>query len=113
MKEIPMGPPSDRPEPKSGCAFFVAPMVATLRSEWASTGNLSTGLFQTLLAGKTMQVAMRCWAWAVKVTTASATDAIRDPIRHAILRGIRCRFIFCDIELRKALGQAGPTPRES
>src|SRR5438876_7419709 len=48
-----MGPPSQSPDPKSGCAGWPAPMVATYVFELGSSGRVSTGAFQTLLAGNT------------------------------------------------------------
>src|SRR5947208_10100096 len=48
-----MGPPSQSPDPKSGCAVWPAPIVATYVFELGSTGAVSTGAFHTLLAGNT------------------------------------------------------------
>ena len=50
---IPIGPPSQRPEPKSACMWSSTPIAATTRSEFGATGSLSTRWFQGLEAGKT------------------------------------------------------------
>ena len=50
---IPIGPPSQRPEPKSACMWSPAPIAATIRSESGATGSLSTRWFQAFVAGKT------------------------------------------------------------
>ena len=49
---IPIGPPSQRPEPKSGCSVFVGPIEAIVASEPAATGSVSTRRFHGLSAGK-------------------------------------------------------------
>ena len=51
---IPIGPPSQNPEPKSACMVFAGPIVATVAAEPAATGSASTRRFQGLLAGKTL-----------------------------------------------------------
>src|ERR1017187_2698005 len=55
---MPMGAPSYRPDPKSGWAVLVAPMVVTQAAELAETGSWSTGLFQILSEGRTGQLPM-------------------------------------------------------
>ena len=52
---MPIGPPSQRPEPKSAWTWRFAPMALTIRFELLRMGNLSTRLFQTLSAGKIAQ----------------------------------------------------------
>ena len=49
---IPIGPPSQRPEPKSACMWSSTPIAATTRSEFGATGSLSTRWFQGLDGGK-------------------------------------------------------------
>ena len=55
MNGMPIGPPSQMPAPKSAWKPLVAPMVVTIEAEFASTGSVSTGVFQMLLAGSTGQ----------------------------------------------------------
>ena len=50
---IPIGPPSQRPEPKSACIVFVGPIAATVAADPAATGSASTRRFHGLSAGKT------------------------------------------------------------
>ena len=49
---MPIGPPSQRPEPKSACIVFVAPIAATVAPDPAATGRVSTRRFHALSAGK-------------------------------------------------------------
>jgi hypothetical protein len=50
---MPIGPPSQRPDPKSGWSPVERPIDAMIRSESAATGSVSTRWFHALLAGKT------------------------------------------------------------
>src|SRR5690348_2779383 len=50
---MPMGPPSQVPEPKSACTCADRPMAATYVAEAASTGRWSTGVRQMLPGGAT------------------------------------------------------------
>ncbi len=50
---IPIGPPSQRPEPKSGWRWPEGPTDATICCELTATGSLSTRRFQALSAGNT------------------------------------------------------------
>src|ERR1700754_3852172 len=52
---MPNGAPSMEPEPKSGWACAVAPMLATHAPESRLTGSLDTSACQTLSAGKIVQ----------------------------------------------------------
>src|ERR1035438_5536625 len=70
---MPMGAPSYRPDPKSGWAVLVAPMVATQAAELAETGSWSTGVFQILSAGRTGQLPM-AGDWAMALETASRAN---------------------------------------
>jgi hypothetical protein len=56
MKGTPMGFPSHVPEPKSGWTAEFGPIVLTQAPDNAATGNWSTGVFQMLSAGSTLQV---------------------------------------------------------
>jgi hypothetical protein len=53
---IPIGPPSQRPEPKSAWTSCMAPIELTSVRESLRTGSLSTGLFHKLDAGKIGQL---------------------------------------------------------
>src|SRR5689334_20436611 len=53
---MPIGPPSQVPEPKSACTAADAPMLATRVAELASTGSRDTSACHTLSAGKIGQV---------------------------------------------------------
>ena len=79
---IPIGPPSQRPEPKSACMWSSAPIAATIRSDSAATGSLSTRWFQGLEAGKTGQ-AGACGSLAAEATAtpSASTPAARSAIR--------------------------------
>src|SRR5919201_2826069 len=52
---IPIGPPSQRPEPKSACTPVFNPIERIIVAEFAATGSLSTRRFQAFEAGKTGQ----------------------------------------------------------
>src|ERR687893_3112982 len=54
---MPIGAPSQRPEPKSACIVSLAPIERTIASERGCTGSRSTRRFQWLSAGKTGQPA--------------------------------------------------------
>ena len=43
---------------------MIAPMVFTMEAEFDSTGSVSTGVFQMLLAGSTEQPPIICCAYA-------------------------------------------------
>src|ERR1039457_7077533 len=77
---MPMGAPSYRPDPKSGWAVLVAPMVATQAAELAETGSWSTGVFQILFAGRNGQLPM-AGDWAMALETASFPRTSRVPAR--------------------------------
>src|SRR4051794_4149675 len=49
---MPIGPPSQRPEPKSACTGKGAPIALTIVRELLRRGRWFTGLFQTFVAGK-------------------------------------------------------------
>ncbi|GIH17879.1 hypothetical protein Raf01_60510 [Rugosimonospora africana] len=49
---IPIGPPSQVPDPKSACTAALAPMLATSVEEFEATGSLETSACHTLSAGK-------------------------------------------------------------
>ncbi len=53
MIGMPIGPPSQRPDPKSAWTLSPAPIDPTIAEEFLATGSASTRLFQTLEAGKT------------------------------------------------------------
>src|ERR1035437_7932166 len=72
---MPMGAPMYRPDPKSACRVFAAPIVLTQADELAETGSWSTGVFQMLSAGRTGQVPM-AGAWAAAVETANRMSAM-------------------------------------
>src|SRR5579862_1537640 len=48
---IPIGPPSQRPEPKSGCKPVVSPIDWISCAEFAATGSVSTRSFHGFVAG--------------------------------------------------------------
>ncbi len=50
---IPIGPPSQSPEPKSAWTWSPTPIERTIASEPAATGSLSTRWFHAFVAGKT------------------------------------------------------------
>src|SRR4051794_24372718 len=52
---MPMGPPFQRPEPKSACRPVFAPMLAIYWPERTAVGSAAMLRFQMLLAGKTGQ----------------------------------------------------------
>src|SRR5579862_2852930 len=54
-KGMPIGPPSQVPEPKSACTGAFKPIEAISWAEFAATGSLSTRWFHGLFAGKTGQ----------------------------------------------------------
>src|SRR5262245_21461439 len=62
---MPIGPPFQVPDPKSAWKPVAAPMVFTIVVEFDSTGSVSTGVFQMLLAGSTVQGPSVCCAHAV------------------------------------------------
>ena len=51
---IPIGEPSQRPEPKSACRPVQTPIEAMIAAELRATGSLSTRRFQGLVLGKTV-----------------------------------------------------------
>ena len=51
---IPIGEPSQRPEPKSACRPVSTPIEAMTAAELRATGSLSTRRFQGLVFGKTV-----------------------------------------------------------
>src|ERR1019366_8721419 len=55
---MPIGPPSHKPEPKSGCSGEEAPMVLTQVEELGCTGSWSIRVFQISSAGRTVQFPM-------------------------------------------------------
>ena len=62
MNGMPIGPPSQVPAPKSAWNPVFAPIVVTIDAEFESTGSVSTGVFQMLLAGSTGQPPIVCCA---------------------------------------------------
>ena len=52
---IPIGAPSQSPEPKSACTLPFAPIERTISSELPATGSESTRWFQGFDFGKTGQ----------------------------------------------------------
>src|ERR1700722_19800219 len=50
---MPIGEPSHKPDPKSGCSGEEAPMVLTQVEELGCTGSWSMRVFQILSAGRT------------------------------------------------------------
>src|SRR5262245_21843495 len=52
---MPIGPPSHRPAAKSAWKPRLAPIVFTIELELERIGSVSTGVFQMLLAGNTVQ----------------------------------------------------------
>ena len=54
------------PAPKSAWNPVLAPIVVTIDSEFDSTGSVSTGVFQMLLAGSTGQPPITCCASAAR-----------------------------------------------
>ena len=55
---MPIGRPSQSPEPKSGCMVSSAPIERTMASDFAWTGSPSTRWFQGFDAGKTAHPAI-------------------------------------------------------
>src|SRR5581483_7621320 len=52
---MPIGAPFQSPEPKSACTVAAAPIALTYVAEFGSSGSVSTGVFQTLSAGRIWQ----------------------------------------------------------
>src|SRR5258708_5978064 len=80
---MPFGAPSYT-VPKSGWAYFVAPIVATKAAELASTGSVSIATFHTLLSGNIGQpasVGVTPAALPLATQVTSANNAVR--IRRA------------------------------
>src|SRR6266540_2601212 len=71
---IPIGAPSQRPEPKSACRPVPAPIEEMISAELPATGSVSTRWFQGFVFGKTGQrgAAGRRSAWADEPPSASA-----------------------------------------
>ncbi len=57
LKGMPIGPPSQVPEPKSACRPVPSPIERISSRELPATGSLSTGRFHGFVFGKTGQVA--------------------------------------------------------
>ena len=76
---IPIGPPSQRPEPKSGCRPVSAPIERDDRAPSPrATGSVSTRWFHGLSAGKTGQPPMLgCGAAAPPAARSSAASGSR------------------------------------
>ena len=55
MIGIPIGAPSQSPEPKSAWTGSLAPIARTTFLEFERRGSLLTGLFQTFVSGKSGQ----------------------------------------------------------
>src|SRR5580700_5441176 len=95
---MPIGSPSQSPDPKSGCSGSPAPIWAIRAAEFFATGRDATGARQTLLAGATahlgapaMAVGLGLPAADASPTVASAEDAARHNARtHA--GTTRCRM---------------------
>ena len=75
MNGMPIGPPFHVPAPKSAWKPVLAPIVVTIAAEFESTGSVSTGVFQMLLAGSTGQVPIVCCASAVPAPINPATTS--------------------------------------
>src|SRR3954468_9028030 len=89
---IPIGPPSQVPEPKSACRPVSSPIERISVAEFAATGSLSTRLFQGFERGKIGQrgaVGRRSAAAepdrAATKTTAARTRTARIPPVSALL----------------------------
>ena len=77
MIGIPIGPPSQSPEPKSAWTLSPAPIAATIAAELGATGSLSTRWFQGLVAGKTGQ-AGACGSRAAEATATPEREHAED-----------------------------------
>ena len=66
--------PSQRPEPKSACTLE-SPIEAMIVAESAATGSVLTGVFQTLVVGKTGQPPS-CGAGAAPEAAVAATATV-------------------------------------
>ena len=52
---------------------MLAPIVVTIDAEFESTGSVSTGVFQMLLAGSTGQAPIVCCAFALPAANSPVT----------------------------------------
>src|SRR5579862_6411939 len=98
-KGMPIGPPSQVPEPKSACTGAFKPIEAISWAEFAATGSLSTRWFHGLFAGKTGQrgAAGSRSARAVEpASSASARTATRTRRLNSLLIDLEVRFLNGD-----------------
>src|SRR5918997_1774349 len=83
---MPIGAPSQRPEPKSACTLSPAPIERTIASELGCTGRRSTRRFQWLSAGKTGHPASTAAPTAMlpykSAGLAGGAEAARLPLRQ-------------------------------
>src|SRR6516225_4931711 len=79
MNGMPIGPPSQRPAPKSAWKPVLAPIVVTIELEFESTGIVSIGVFQVLLAGSTEQPPITCCASAARGNNTASAKASTTP----------------------------------
>src|SRR2546426_1420329 len=108
---MPVGLPSQRPEPKSAWTGASRPIERIIAAEFGATGSLSTRWFQGFAAGKTGQPAI---SGGPAVPPPSAATARRAAALERIEYGVpprrgleqaeeqvpRCRVGGCDPELR-------------
>src|SRR5271170_4008331 len=98
MKGMPIGPPSQRPAPKSACKVTLAPIVPTSVAELAATGSWLMGAFQTLFVGKTGQF---------PIVGCAHTELVAKIISAGeIIRTITATTLF-NVDLSKDRGQVG------
>src|SRR5579871_4943091 len=76
---MPMGPPSQVPDPKSGCSGAPAPIAAMIAAESLATGSEAIGVRQTLSAGATAHrgapPSAAAGGWAAPEVTGTSADA--------------------------------------
>src|SRR3954451_24716189 len=85
---MPIGPPSQRPEPKSACTPAETPIEATTASELAATGSVSTRSFHGFDAGNTGQrfAPGRRSACAAPTATSATANAAASAMRVPLTR---------------------------
>src|SRR4051794_15092926 len=85
---MPMGPPSQRPEPKSAWTLVVAPIEATIAAESAATGSASTRWFHGFEAGDTGERLgpRRRRAGAARTATSATANAAASMMRAPLPR---------------------------
>ena len=82
---MPIGPPSQSPEPKSACTLWSRPMLRTSASELRATGSWSTRWFQWLSGGKSGQDARESGWPAAKAAPRAAAPTRTETIRALVL----------------------------